>query len=117
MRRGNVYLLIFILALVGFSLWSIVPINTRLLGPNGLRLGLDLKGGSYLVYQADVSDIEPEYRNEAMRGVKDVVEKRINALGITESTVRIQEYGGENTFPNNIPAYHKSGNPMRRYGK
>ena len=103
MRRGNVYLLIFILALVGFALWSIVPINTRLLGPNGLRLGLDLKGGSYLVYQADVSDIEPEYRNEAMRGVKDVVEKRINALGITESTVRIQEYGGEYNIAIELP--------------
>jgi len=103
LRRGNVYLLIFILALVGFALWSIVPINTRLLGPNGLRLGLDLKGGSYLVYQADVSDIEPEYRNEAMRGVKDVVEKRINALGITESTVRIQEYGGEYNIAIELP--------------
>jgi len=80
-----------------------VPINTRLLGPNGLRLGLDLKGGSYLVYQADVSDIEPEYRNEAMRGVKDVVEKRINALGITESTVRIQEYGGEYNIAIELP--------------
>jgi len=80
-----------------------VPINTRLLGPNGLRLGLDLKGGSYLVYQADVSDIEPEYRNEAMRGVKEVVEKRINALGITESTVRIQEYGREYNIAIELP--------------
>jgi preprotein translocase subunit SecD len=103
LRRGNVYLLIFILALLGFALWSIVPINTRLLGPNGLRLGLDLAGGSYLVYQADVSDIEPEYRNEAMRGVKEVVEKRINALGITESTVRIQEYRREYSIAIELP--------------
>jgi len=103
LRSRNVYLLIFILALFGFALWSVVPINTRLLGPNGLRLGLDLKGGSYLVYQADVSDIEPEYRNEAMRGVKEVVEKRINALGITESTVRIQEYGREYNIAIELP--------------
>jgi preprotein translocase subunit SecD len=95
LRKRTVYLLIFILALFGFALWSIVPINTKLLGPNGLRLGLDLKGGIYLVYQADTSDIELGTEDEAMRGVKDVIERRINALGITESTVRIQEYGGK----------------------
>ena len=104
MRKGNVYLLIFILALFGFALWAIVPINTKLLGPNGLRLGLDLAGGSYLVYQTNVNDIEPENRDEIMEGVKEVIEKRINALGITESTVRIQqEYGGEYNVAIELP--------------
>ena len=94
MRSRNVYLLIFILALFGLALWSIVPINTKLLGPNGLRQGLDLKGGSYLVYQADLSDVESGMEDEVMKGVKGVIERRINALGITESTVRIQQRSG-----------------------
>jgi len=71
-----------------------VPINTKLLGPNGLRQGLDLKGGSYLVYQADLSDVESGMEDEVMKGVKGVIERRINALGITESTVRIQQRSG-----------------------
>jgi preprotein translocase subunit SecD len=87
-RRRNVYLLIFILVLFGFALWSIVPVNTKLLGPNGLRLGLDLKGGSYLVYQADLSGIEPGTENEVMKGVKGVIERRINALGVTEEKAK-----------------------------
>ena len=91
MRRGNVYLLIFILVLFGFALWSIAPLGRNVLGREGLRLGLDLAGGSYLVYQADVSDIEPEYRNEVMEGVKEVIARRIDALGITESIVQIQK--------------------------
>ena len=71
-----------------------MPINTKLLGPNGLRQGLDLKGGSYLVYQADLSDVESGMEDEVMKGVKGVIERRINALGITESTVRIQQRSG-----------------------
>jgi preprotein translocase subunit SecD len=104
LRRGNLYLLIFILVLCGVALWSILPANTNLLGPNGLRLGLDLKGGSYLVYQADVSDTEPGKEDETMRGVKGVIERRINALGIAESTVRIQQkYGGEYNVAIELP--------------
>ena len=72
-----------------------MPVDTKLLGPNGLRLGLDLRGGSYLVYQADVSDIEPDNRDEIIEGVKGVIERRIDALGITESTVQVQKQEGE----------------------
>jgi len=80
-----------------------VPANTKLLGPNGLRLGLDLKGGSYLVYQADVSDIEPGTGDEVMKGVKGVIERRINALGITESIVQIQKHEGEYNIVIQLP--------------
>ena len=103
MRRGSVYLLIFILALVGFALWSVVPLDRNVFGREGLRLGLDLAGGSYLVYQADISDIEAGNRDEIMDGVKGVIERRINALGITESTVQIQKHEGEYNIVIQIP--------------
>jgi preprotein translocase subunit SecD len=103
LRRGNVYLLIFILALLGFALWSIVPLDKDVFGREGLRLGLDLAGGSYLVYQANVSDIESGNRDEIMDGVKGVIERRINALGITESTVQIQKQEGEYNIVIQIP--------------
>ena len=91
MRKGNVYLLIFILALFGFALWSIVPLDRNIFGREGLRLGLDLKGGTYLVYQADVGDIEPGTEDEIMDGVQGVIGRRIDALGITESIVQVQK--------------------------
>ncbi len=56
-----------------------------------------------MVYQADVSDIEAGNRDEIMKGVKEVIEKRINALGITESTVQIQKQGGEYNIVIQIP--------------
>ena len=80
-----------------------MPVKTNLLGPNGLRLGLDLRGGSYLVYQADVSDIEPEDREETMNGVKEIIEKRIDVLGIAEAIVQRQEQGGEYSIVIQLP--------------
>jgi len=103
LRSRNVYLLIFILALFGFALWSVVPLDRNVFGREGLRLGLDLAGGSYLVYQADVSDIEPGTEYEVMEGVKGVIERRINALGITESTAQIQKHEGEYNIVIQIP--------------
>jgi preprotein translocase subunit SecD len=103
LRRRNVYLLVFILALFGFALWSIVPLDRSVFGREGLRLGLDLAGGSYLVYQADVRGVEPGTENEIMRGVQGVIARRIDALGITESTVQIQQQGGEYNIVIQIP--------------
>jgi len=99
----NIYLLIFILALFGFALWSVVPLDKNVFGRQGLRLGLDLEGGSYLVYQADVSAIEPGNRDEIMEGVKGVIERRINALGITEPVVEIQKQEGEYSIAIQLP--------------
>jgi preprotein translocase subunit SecD len=94
LRRRTVYLFIFILALFGLALWSIVPLDRSVFGREGLRLGLDLAGGSYLVYQADLSDVGP---------VKGVVERRINALGITEPIVEIQRHEGEYNIVIQLP--------------
>jgi preprotein translocase subunit SecD len=103
LRRGTVYLLIFILVLFGFSLWSIVPLDKNVFGREGLRLGLDLAGGSYLVYQADLTNVEPGTADEIIEGVKGVIERRINALGITEPVVEIQKQEGEYSIAIQLP--------------
>ncbi len=89
--------------LFGFALWSVVPLDKNVFGREGLRLGLDLAGGSYLVYQADLSDVEPANKDEMMEGVKGVVERRINALGITEPIVEIQKHEGQYNIVIQLP--------------
>ena len=54
---------------------------------NPFRLGLDLSGGSYLVYQADVSEIDPGEVRDSMDALRDVIERRINAFGVAEPNV------------------------------
>jgi len=54
----------------------------------GFRLGLDLQGGTHLVYQADVSAIEHKDRDSAVEGVRDVIERRVNVFGVSEPIVQ-----------------------------
>jgi len=50
--------------------------------------GLDLQGGVNLVYQADLSAVSN--KSEAMEGLRDVIERRVNLFGVSEPVVQIQ---------------------------
>ncbi len=52
------------------------------------KLGLDLQGGVNLVYQADVSQVEKGNETEALSGVKDVIERRVNGIGVGEPNIQ-----------------------------
>jgi preprotein translocase subunit SecD len=88
LRRGNTPLLIFILVLFGFCLWVIWPGN-GIFGRNEFTLGLDLKGGSHLVYSIDLSKKDPAQSDaDVIEGVKNKIERRVNAYGVTEPIVQ-----------------------------
>lgn len=59
------------------------------------RLGLDLQGGTHLVYVADVKDIPSAEHPEAISGVRDVIERRVNAFGVSEPLVQTNKSGDE----------------------
>ncbi|MEK7564455.1 MAG: protein translocase subunit SecD [Patescibacteria group bacterium] len=71
------------------------------------RLGLDLSGGSHLVYKADVSAVPAGQVNESMDALRDVIERRINIFGISEPVVQIQHgsfvSGGEEQLIVDLP--------------
>lgn len=54
------------------------------------HLGLDLSGGSHLLYKADVSGIKPGEINDSMEALRDVIERRVNAFGVGEPVVTVQ---------------------------
>lgn len=64
------------------------------------KLGLDLQGGVQLIYKADVATIETEKQGAAMEGVRDVIERRVNALGVGEAMVQVANI--EDTYRVNI---------------
>jgi len=53
-----------------------------------MRLGLDLKGGTYVLLEADTSQVPADQRDDAMKGVKDIIERRVNAWGVAESEIQ-----------------------------
>lgn len=61
------------------------------------KLGLDLKGGTHLVYEADTTKIQPSQVNEAMTSLREVVDRRVNVFGVTEPLVYVEQAGvGDN---------------------
>lgn len=58
------------------------------------RLGLDLVGGSHLVYQIDLSKVTPGDRDSVINGLRDVIERRINLFGVSEPQVFTAKTGG-----------------------
>src|SRR3989344_1977415 len=51
------------------------------------HLGLDLQGGTHLVYEADTSQLGSSEKSSALDGVRDVIERRVNAYGVAEPVV------------------------------
>ncbi len=53
-----------------------------------MRLGLDLVGGTYALLEADVSSLPAGTDvDDAMDGAKDVIERRVNAFGVSETEI------------------------------
>lgn len=52
------------------------------------RLGLDLQGGTHLIYEADVSQIPVNEQADAVEGVRDVIERRVNSFGVAEPLIQ-----------------------------
>ncbi len=57
------------------------------------RLGLDLKGGAHLVYQADTTQFSEAEKGEAIEGVREVIERRVNGFGVGEANVQSTKVG------------------------
>lgn len=96
MQRSSLPTLGIIMLLALFSLWVVLPYTFSLsLGGwsfrrEGMTLGLDLQGGTNLILEADLSKVDPQARANAMEGVRRIIDRRINAYGITEPIIQLQ---------------------------
>ena len=69
---------------------------------HAFHLGLDLKGGTHLVYRADVSKVADTDVRTAMDSVRDVIERRVNLFGVSEPLVQVQQASFTNQNENRI---------------
>lgn len=77
--------------LAGFIVW---PSGLEISGRETMKLGLDLKGGVQLIYALDTSGTSVD-EETAKQGVIDVIEMRINTLGVSEPIIQGTEVGGK----------------------
>ncbi|NNM83843.1 protein translocase subunit SecD [Candidatus Parcubacteria bacterium] len=55
------------------------------------KLGLDLAGGTELVYKADMSQTPPDERSDALSALQGVIERRVNLFGVAEPLVQTEQ--------------------------
>lgn len=78
-------------AVMGFFLYASQFQGSGPLARFPFRLGLDLAGGTELVYRADTSGIAPGQVSEAMAALRDVIETRTNLFGVSEPLVQVEQ--------------------------
>jgi len=57
------------------------------------KLGLDLSGGTHLVYRADTSNLPESDVSESMAALRDTIERRVNLFGVSEPVVQTERGG------------------------
>lgn len=86
------YSAVFILLIAG-ALGYFVYSTTGGGGRFDFKLGLDLSGGTHLVYSADTSKIASADITESLEALRVVVERRVNAFGVGEPVVQTEQGG------------------------
>jgi preprotein translocase subunit SecD len=81
------------------------------------KLGLDLQGGTHLVYKADLSKIEKSERADSMQGLRDVIERRVNVFGVREPVIRVEEKRGEFRLVVDLPGVKNVAEAIKMIGK
>lgn len=82
MRKNSlIKLIVCIVAIVGIFLAFVKPLA------NSIRQGLDLQGGTHVVLEAEDTDVA-KVNDDAMNRVVTIMEKRVNALGLTEPIIQ-----------------------------
>jgi len=100
--RNQYVFVVLIMCLFAGSLFVALPIDHPLWLEEGLApgvdtqrdireltLGLDLKGGTQVLLEAEISEDQP-LPEDALNSAKIIVEQRVNGLGLAEPTVQLQ---------------------------
>ena len=81
------------------------------------RLGLDLQGGTSLVYQVDMKNVPKDQQEDAFAGARNVIERRINFFGVTEPSIQSLKVGTERRIVIDLPGATKIDQALELIGK
>ena len=59
------------------------------------KLGLDLAGGSHLVYQIDLSNVSSTDQGSVVAGLQSVIDRRVNLFGVSQPNVYTSQSGNQ----------------------
>ncbi|MBI4157799.1 protein translocase subunit SecD [Candidatus Woesebacteria bacterium] len=68
-----------------------------------LSLGLDLAGGSHLVFEADTSRLAEADKKDAIESAKNIIEQRVNLFGVSEASVQTSSFNAKERIIVDLP--------------
>jgi SecD/SecF fusion protein len=105
-RRRNIFVLLIVAGLILASVFAIFSKPTR--------LGLDLRGGVELVYQAQPTPQQPVVNQEALDRAIDVMRERVDRLGVSEPAI---QRSGANQITVGLPDVHNAERAQQQVGQ
>ncbi|RKD28024.1 preprotein translocase subunit SecD [Caminicella sporogenes DSM 14501] len=118
MKMKNILILLLILAVIGLSAYTAVnglKVGNFSINPikDSIKLGLDIKGGVYVVLEAD-TDAKGEELKKIMEQTREVIRKRVDAMGLTEPNIVLE---GEKRIRIELPGVKNAQEAIESIGK
>ncbi len=82
-----------------------------------INLGLDLQGGSQLDYAIDLRKVAIEDQKDVIEGVQEVINKRVNKLGVSEPNIYSSKIGEQNHIIVELAGVKDLDEAKKRVGK
>lgn len=79
--------------------------------------GLDLQGGTHLVYELDTSKLDEKDKDDAINSVVNVIDRRVNALGVSEPLVQGAKIGDKRSVIVELPGIQNVEEAVKLIGK
>ncbi len=81
------------------------------------QLGLDLSGGSHLVFEADTSDVSFLDREDAIAASRNIIERRVNLFGVSEPVIQTIKSGSSYRISVDLPGVTNTAEAVDLIGK
>jgi len=79
--------------------------------------GLDLQGGAHLVFELDTSGLESKDVSSATQSVINVIDRRVNALGVAEPVIQAAKIGNKESVIVELPGVTDVNEAINLIGK
>lgn len=113
-KSKTIFSVFVIIAVIAFWVISVTGTPKTDSIKDALKYGLDINGGVYVELEADTSGLSEERTKEVMQQTKEVMEKRVNAMGVSEATVAIE---GSNRLRIEMPGVKNAEEAIAQIGK
>lgn len=116
MRNRSVLVLVAIVVLTVVAAFFIYP---KWFGETfrPWRLGLDIVGGARLVYDIDLSEVANADQRAVTDGLRDIMERRVNVFGVSESVVTTSRVGDSFRLLVELPGVKNAEEAIRQIGR